>query len=441
MDGLLLALKILWASPVTIMAFIIGVIGMPFGTRMQRVRYTIEFHGGLVEWLLKKTPVKAAAMTLGHVIYGRTPFDLDRTRDHEWVHVHQYERWGPFFIPAYVICSAWLTIKKRNAYFENPFELEAFASDRRRAEEAKRLRDETVIVQASQADGTDKTEMNTSPQSEPVLPATQPSETVLAIDIGNTRVKFGQCALSSGSASPNCVEFAAFDSVAEIDWKLIATWNETSPIAKIIVTGSNEQHVEQLLASCPERLPTPITLRSRKKIPIINETEVPDRVGIDRLLNGVAVNLMRAQSQPAIIVDSGTAVTVDYISANGAFTGGAILPGVRLGARGLHEYTAALPHVDAKSLLTTTPDALGRETSSAILSGLYWGHVGAVRELVAQLSNLESKAKPILIFSGGASPMLVSHFEDAIHEPFLSLQGLALTASAIDSAHGSESQP
>jgi hypothetical protein len=83
-----------------------------------------------VKWLLKKTPVEAMAMTLGHVIIGQTAAGLDITREHEWVHVRQYERWGPLFIPAYLGCSLVLWVRRREAYLANPFERQAYEHDR-----------------------------------------------------------------------------------------------------------------------------------------------------------------------------------------------------------------------------------------------------------------------------------------------------------------------
>jgi hypothetical protein len=68
-------------------------------------------------------------MTLGHVILGRSPSALDFVRYHEWVHVRQYERWGPLFLPAYLSCWLWLTVNGRDGYRENPFEIEAFEKD------------------------------------------------------------------------------------------------------------------------------------------------------------------------------------------------------------------------------------------------------------------------------------------------------------------------
>ena len=65
-------------------------------------------------------------MTLGHVVLGRNRDALSRTRAHERVHVEQCERWGPFFLPAYLIASAWVWIRGGNFYLDNPFEREAY---------------------------------------------------------------------------------------------------------------------------------------------------------------------------------------------------------------------------------------------------------------------------------------------------------------------------
>ena len=67
-------------------------------------------------------------MTLGHCVLGRTRADLVRSRRHELVHVAQYERWGPLFVPAYLLCSAWLWLRGRDPYLDNPFEVEAYAA-------------------------------------------------------------------------------------------------------------------------------------------------------------------------------------------------------------------------------------------------------------------------------------------------------------------------
>ena len=89
----------------------------------------IEIHGPLIAAALSRFIVPASAMTLGHVVLGKDPANLDRTRAHERVHVRQYERWGIVFLPAYLLLSAWLFVRGRDGYRENPFEIEAFKVD------------------------------------------------------------------------------------------------------------------------------------------------------------------------------------------------------------------------------------------------------------------------------------------------------------------------
>ena len=120
---------LLWTSPNTLFGILIGLIGIATGSQFQMRRGCLEFSGGFVKWLLKKMPTGsgAMAMTLGHVILGQTPAALDATRDHEHVHVKQYERWGPFFVPAYLLSSAYVWWRGGNSYLDNPFEIEAYS--------------------------------------------------------------------------------------------------------------------------------------------------------------------------------------------------------------------------------------------------------------------------------------------------------------------------
>ena len=65
-------------------------------------------------------------MALGHVVLGQSADDLDDAYEHELVHVRQYERWGPLFVPAYFAAAAWQTLHGRHPYWDNPFEREAY---------------------------------------------------------------------------------------------------------------------------------------------------------------------------------------------------------------------------------------------------------------------------------------------------------------------------
>ena len=118
-----------WASPNTLLGLVVGYLGvMFFGGKAQKVDGCWEFHGGLVKWLLHLAPTGsgALAMTLGHCIWGQTESALDVTRLHEHVHVRQYGRWGPFFIPAYFTASLIAWLNGGNAYRDNAFEVEAY---------------------------------------------------------------------------------------------------------------------------------------------------------------------------------------------------------------------------------------------------------------------------------------------------------------------------
>ncbi|MCA9135754.1 MAG: hypothetical protein KDB00_03320 [Planctomycetales bacterium] len=116
----------IWAGPNTILAVLVGLLLL---SRFRLVDGVIEIHGPAVAWALKRTPVSALAMTLGHAIFGQDVAALDLTRKHEHVHVGQYARWGVLFVPAYLGWSAWLYMKGRDAYRDNPFEIEAYAVD------------------------------------------------------------------------------------------------------------------------------------------------------------------------------------------------------------------------------------------------------------------------------------------------------------------------
>jgi hypothetical protein len=125
----------LWVSPATAVGLVAGLAALATGGRWAVVRGVIEVHGGIVTWFLRSGMPwfgSAAAMTLGHVIIGRDVESLAHSRDHEHVHVRQYERWGPAFIPAYLAASAWCWLRGYNAYFDNPFEREAYDEDNKR---------------------------------------------------------------------------------------------------------------------------------------------------------------------------------------------------------------------------------------------------------------------------------------------------------------------
>ena len=121
-------LAVVWASPYSLLGLLLGGIGLCTGGHARIRGRVIEFYGGGVKWLLQQFfwGEGAMAFTLGHTVLGQTAATLDIARQHEMVHVRQYERWGPFMGPAYLGCSLVLWLTGRNPYRDNPFERQAF---------------------------------------------------------------------------------------------------------------------------------------------------------------------------------------------------------------------------------------------------------------------------------------------------------------------------
>ena len=119
-------LRVLWASPTTLIGLALATLALPAG-RIRCIDGAIEAHGPLLASLLTRcVPLRGvAAVTLGHVVLGRSEASLAYSRAHERVHVRQYERWGPFFVPVYLMASVYAAITGGHYYHDNFFEREA----------------------------------------------------------------------------------------------------------------------------------------------------------------------------------------------------------------------------------------------------------------------------------------------------------------------------
>jgi hypothetical protein len=123
-----------WAFPTTCLGLLFVPLSLGGRGRVQVVCGVMEIHGPWIAWLLKRAaPIAGgvSAMTLGHVVIARDQRCLDSSRQHERVHVRQCERWGPLFIPAYLIAGLLARVRGGDPYFDNPFEREASRGDLR----------------------------------------------------------------------------------------------------------------------------------------------------------------------------------------------------------------------------------------------------------------------------------------------------------------------
>jgi type III pantothenate kinase len=262
----------------------------------------------------------------------------------------------------------------------------------------------------------------------------------VAVDIGNSRIKLGlfDAATSAGTLpspsrthdiAPGVTPSSQAVAAAENPLNTIDAWLDGNRVADCQWwIGSVQRAVAtHLIGWLRERGAKHIALLASVDLALKVAVERPDMVGIDRLLAAVAANRIRAANRPAVIVDLGTAITVDVVSADGAFLGGSILPGIGLSARALHEFTDLLPLVDMQSL-HHPPSAWGGNTIDAMTSGLFWGAVGGVARLV-ELAARELKASPEVFLTGGAAPSVAPLLARDTHfEPNLVLAGIALAA-------------
>jgi hypothetical protein len=129
MDKLLRIAKYGWAAPYSLLGLVFGCIAVLLGASVRKVAGAVEFGGGALGRMLHRLPpwMSFSAITFGHVILGADHVTLARLRAHEQVHVRQYERWGPLYLPAYITCSLVELLRGRNPYRDNYFEREAYA--------------------------------------------------------------------------------------------------------------------------------------------------------------------------------------------------------------------------------------------------------------------------------------------------------------------------
>jgi len=151
----------------------------------------------------------------------------------------------------------------------------------------------------------------------------------------------------------------------------------------------------------------------------------PDSIGADRLANAAAV--VALYGYPAVVVDFGTAVTFDVVSAKRCYIGGVIAPGLEAMTNYLYKRTALLP----KLTLAEPRRAVGRSTKGAMMSGAVFGYRGLVREILARISQEAfGRRKARIVATGGYARLIAARMPEieAVH-PNLTLEGLRIIAN------------
>ena len=259
-------------------------------------------------------------------------------------------------------------------------------------------------------------------------------DTVLLADVGNSRIKLARLVAFAGPAGLPTVErrqdldSRGFHPDNLERWLLAAA---PGP-AVVLVASVYEAAAARLEATVAEISATqhrPVRQRriGHADLPLVVALDEPHKVGIDRLAAAAAAGLVKPPGRSAVVVDCGTAATVDLVAADGRFLGGAILPGPALMARALAEGTSKLPAV-AALVGGVLPAMPGRSTEGAIAAGIGHGIRGAVARLVAAAREA-SVDEPVTILTGGWADAVHDVLPDATLIPDLVLVGVALGAA------------
>ncbi|MFN8519946.1 MAG: type III pantothenate kinase [Chloroflexota bacterium] len=241
-----------------------------------------------------------------------------------------------------------------------------------------------------------------------------------AIDVGNSAVKVARVTAdelaelrrlpTAGGPDPGALgRLLADDTDAVAVVSVVPAWTEA--VARAVASTGRP-----LLQATHETIPLPVRLPS------------PATVGADRLLGAWAAR--EQVGAPCIVVDVGTATTIDVVDAGGGFVGGAILPGPALAMRSLARGTALLPPVP----LEPPERAIGRDTIEAIASGVLLGHRDAIGGLIVRMA-AELGVRPTVVLTGGDAAALGSpDWADRV-EPELLLRGLGSLVGATVGSH------
>lgn len=245
---------------------------------------------------------------------------------------------------------------------------------------------------------------------------------ILAVNIGNTNIA---AAVFDGDAIKECWRLASDAKKSEDEYALAlqGLMNMQGLAASDIkgaIIGSVVPALNEKWAGCLNRVigVSPLVMTHRTPIGMENRYTNPAEVGMDRLANAVGGKLM--MGAPVIVLDIGTAATLDIVDREGAYAGGCILAGLETTAEALALRTARLPRISPRKPAA----AAGKSTLASLESGIFYGMVGAVDGLVERLWAEIGYETGLIATGGGAAAILKSLKHSWRHDPSLTLRGL-----------------
>jgi type III pantothenate kinase len=248
---------------------------------------------------------------------------------------------------------------------------------------------------------------------------------LLCIDIGNTHTHYGVVG-PDGTTDQGGVVTPLLDDpergLAPCLTDLFRARPQISGVAFCSVVPGINGRLRDVISEVTDRPVFQLTHESRLGVPITYPK--PSEIGQDRLANAAAAHALGGS--PAIVIDSGTAVTFDVVTIKGGYEGGIIAPGIEVTRRYLHERTAQLPLLDDSMEIT---GMIGKSTTEAMRIGTVVGFPGLIQALLdGLLAELAASAEPAphLFITGGNAAFLQSRLRQPVKfAPDLTLLGLA----------------
>jgi type III pantothenate kinase len=241
---------------------------------------------------------------------------------------------------------------------------------------------------------------------------------LLVINVGNSRVAFG--AFIQGELV--YTRRLPVSQRGDFEGAIVEAWGKFDGNAAEVAGASvNPAASKGLEHAVQQATGQPVQWVGRDlDLPIEVKTENPVQTGVDRVLTVAAA--FEQMQKPCVVVDAGTAITVNACDEKGALIGGAIAPGARLSLLAMREHTSRLPEVT----LATPAGTIGKNTEQAMLHGVYSAARGLVKEVVENYAT-ELGTWPDIICTGGDAELLFGGWE-LVHavSPDLVLYGIAL---------------
>ncbi len=224
---------------------------------------------------------------------------------------------------------------------------------------------------------------------------------LIAVSVGNTNTHVGRFEAEKIAARltlPGADAPAIADAIAALAGEFEADGRRRA----VVIATVNPQASSRIEHALKDRLGGAgwgVYLVGRDlDVPMQGRLDPEAMTGQDRVLAALAA--FETMKQACVVVDAGTAITVDFVDGEGVFQGGAIAPGVRMSLRALHQHTAALPDLEF-----ATPDpgiVFGRNTAQAMANGVYYGARGLVRMLVERYAEAYDAYPPVIATGGDA---------------------------------------